>query len=106
MNNVKVINEQCIVGAPKELSKELEPITLDNWKPMVQKPRRLIQSEWRKIHNKGRATQIPSLDEIRKIKSYIQRGILFDEIAKIFNVTRRTVLDIAENRYREFGKQG
>lgn len=105
MNKVKVISEHHVIGVPKACANEFV-VSLDDWRPSKTPAKRIIPSEWRARQNNGKGGQIPSLDDIRKIKSYLNKGIRISEIASIFHVSKRIVIEISENRYRQFGQQG
>lgn len=105
MNKVKVVNEQYVAGVPKK-SAHTDLVSLDDWIPSPKVKRPMVPSEWRQRQNQGKGRQVPSLDDIRKIKSLLHKGARIDELAKVFNVTRRAIIEIAEGRFRIFGAQG
>lgn len=76
----------------------MDKITLDNWTPTFKK-RDIIPSKWRKEQVGYNKFYKPTLDDLRKIKMYIKRGVADNEITKAFCISQKRLDEIKNNEY-------
>lgn len=73
-------------------------INIDNWKPTA-KRKTIIPSKWRQEQINGNFNQEPSIDDLKKILTYIKNDYSDAEIMHSFGINAKTMTAIKENRY-------
>ena len=79
-------------------SDKQEEVSLDNWKPSLQK-KAIVQSEWRKNQIGDNFNQQPGIDELKKIYMFLKRKASDAEIMQTFGVTAETLIAIKKDKY-------
>lgn len=74
---------------------------LDDWTPNPIKHCFREESEWRKLsHKKLRGTNLaPSLDDVRKVLTYVKNGVSEKDIKRIFNLSDATFICIKKGKF-------
>lgn len=75
-----------------------EEMTIDKWKPK-QKQRSIVQSNWRKKLIGNDFNRNPGIDDLKKIKMYLNKKYPDFEIMETFGVNADTLAAIKKNKY-------
>lgn len=79
-------------------SDKQEEVSLDNWKPSLQK-KGIVQSEWRKNQIGDNFNQQPGIDELKKIYSFLRKKASDAEIMRVFGINAETLVAIKKDKY-------
>lgn len=93
------MSEQSYEFDPCEIDgSNTEEITLDNWKPTLNKPK-IIPSKWRQESIGNNFNQEPGIDELNKIHMYLKKKVSDAEIMNAFGINAETLIAIKKDRY-------
>jgi hypothetical protein len=95
--DLDAFDEDIKTGVVKDNNDD-ENTSIDDWKPR-KKYKGLCMSEWRELQNNGDFDRNPSLDDLRKIKSHLNKNCPDADILKMYGINAETLIAIKRNYF-------
>lgn len=80
--------------------RNLEEVSIDDWKPSASKPTFRVPSIWRTEANANAMPSDPDRDELGKIKAYLKAKTPHAQILQIFNISSYCLKKIVKGKYK------